>query len=108
MQGRCLEEVLERWLAHPYWHRRPPKSLAPAPFVEEFVAHCVETDPGTALAFTFTKPDPTLIVGTFEVAAFSARSPISASTIPVISATAATPEPAMMPTLIGFEVARTV
>jgi anhydro-N-acetylmuramic acid kinase len=38
VQGRCIEALLERWLMHPYWHRRPPKSLTPALFIEELVA----------------------------------------------------------------------
>jgi anhydro-N-acetylmuramic acid kinase len=38
VQGRCLEPVLERWQAHPYWAKRPPKRLAPALFLDDFVA----------------------------------------------------------------------
>lgn len=42
VQGRCLETLLERWLAHPYWQRRPPKSLPRSAFGGEFLAQAVE------------------------------------------------------------------
>jgi anhydro-N-acetylmuramic acid kinase len=42
VQGRCIEPALERWLAHPYWQRRPPRSLSPQAFCEEFVAQAVQ------------------------------------------------------------------
>src|SRR2546430_650912 len=56
------------------------------------------------LALTFTTPLPTFAAGMFEVAAVPARSPMIASTTPVISATAETPAPATMPTVIGEDV----
>ena len=37
VQGRCIEPLLERWLAHPALQRRPPRFLAPGEFGEEFV-----------------------------------------------------------------------
>jgi anhydro-N-acetylmuramic acid kinase len=42
VQGRCVEAALERWLEHPYWQRRPPRSLTPRPFTEEFVAQACQ------------------------------------------------------------------
>jgi anhydro-N-acetylmuramic acid kinase len=32
VQGRCLEPLLKRWLDHPYFARRPPKSLPAGAF----------------------------------------------------------------------------
>jgi anhydro-N-acetylmuramic acid kinase len=43
VQGRCLEPLLQRWLAHPYLHRRPPKSLPRQGVSEEFIAQAVQT-----------------------------------------------------------------
>jgi anhydro-N-acetylmuramic acid kinase len=43
VQGRCLEPLLQRWLAHPYLQRRPPKSLARQAFGEEFLAQAIQT-----------------------------------------------------------------
>lgn len=43
VQGRCLEPLLERWLAHAYLQRRPPKSLPRQTFGEEFLAQAVQT-----------------------------------------------------------------
>jgi anhydro-N-acetylmuramic acid kinase len=43
VQGRCIETLMERWLAHPYLQRRPPKSMPPHAFGEEFVKQTVET-----------------------------------------------------------------
>lgn len=43
VQGRCLEPLLQRWLAHPYLQRRPPKSLTRQAFGEEFLAQAVQT-----------------------------------------------------------------
>lgn len=37
VQGRCMEDLLQRWLEHPYWQRRPPKVLPPQAFGGEFV-----------------------------------------------------------------------
>jgi anhydro-N-acetylmuramic acid kinase len=42
VQGRCLEPLLQRWLAHPYLQRRPPKSLSRQAFGEEFLAQAVQ------------------------------------------------------------------
>lgn len=42
VQGRCIEPLLERWLAHPYLQRRPPKYLPRHHFGEEFVAQAVQ------------------------------------------------------------------
>jgi anhydro-N-acetylmuramic acid kinase len=43
VQGRCVEPALQHWLEHPYWQRRPPRSLVPRPFTEEFVAQACQT-----------------------------------------------------------------
>jgi anhydro-N-acetylmuramic acid kinase len=42
VQGRCLEPLLQRWLAHPYLQRRPPKSLPRHLFGDEFLAQAVQ------------------------------------------------------------------
>jgi anhydro-N-acetylmuramic acid kinase len=42
VQGCCIPELLERWLGHPYFQRRPPKSLPRQSFGEEFAAQAVE------------------------------------------------------------------
>jgi anhydro-N-acetylmuramic acid kinase len=42
VQGRCIEPLLERWLAHPYLQRRPPKSLPRQAFGEEFIGQAVQ------------------------------------------------------------------
>jgi anhydro-N-acetylmuramic acid kinase len=41
VQGRCLEPLLRRWLAHPYLQRRPPKSLPRHLFGQEFAAEAM-------------------------------------------------------------------
>ncbi|TMQ35523.1 MAG: anhydro-N-acetylmuramic acid kinase [Planctomycetota bacterium] len=41
VQGRCLDALLERWLAHPYLQRRPPKSVPRHCFAAEFIAQSV-------------------------------------------------------------------
>jgi anhydro-N-acetylmuramic acid kinase len=41
VQGRCIEPLLRRWLAHPYLQRRPPKSLPRQGFGDEFAAQAV-------------------------------------------------------------------
>jgi anhydro-N-acetylmuramic acid kinase len=41
VQGRCLEPLLERWLAHPALQRRPPRFVQPGEFGEEFIAQAV-------------------------------------------------------------------
>jgi anhydro-N-acetylmuramic acid kinase len=42
VQGKCIEPLLERWLAHPYLQRRPPKSLPRQLFGDEFAAGAVQ------------------------------------------------------------------
>jgi len=42
VQGRCIEALLERWLAHPYVQKRPPKSLPQQAFGDEFAAQAVQ------------------------------------------------------------------
>lgn len=42
VQGRCIEPVLESWLDHPYWNRRPPKALSAAAFGDGFAAQAVK------------------------------------------------------------------
>jgi len=42
VQGRCVPEVLTRWLAHPFFARRPPKSLGRGEFIGEFLIHAGE------------------------------------------------------------------
>jgi anhydro-N-acetylmuramic acid kinase len=36
VQGKCIEPLLQSWLAHPALQRRPPRSLPRQPFAEEF------------------------------------------------------------------------
>jgi anhydro-N-acetylmuramic acid kinase len=42
VQGRCIDTLLQRWLAHPYLQKRPPKSLPRHAFGEEFASHAVQ------------------------------------------------------------------
>ncbi len=42
VQGRCLEELLARWLTHPHLGRRPPKSLARSAFGTSFLTDAFE------------------------------------------------------------------
>src|SRR5439155_21352557 len=42
VQGRCLEPLLDRWLAHPYLQRRPPKSLSRQTFGEDFQGQAMQ------------------------------------------------------------------
>jgi anhydro-N-acetylmuramic acid kinase len=42
VQGRCLEDLLQGWLAHPFFQRRPPRSLSRATFGPEFAAAAVK------------------------------------------------------------------
>jgi anhydro-N-acetylmuramic acid kinase len=42
VQGKCIEPLLERWLAHPYLQRRPPKSLPRQLFGDDFAAEAVQ------------------------------------------------------------------
>ena len=37
VQGRCIEPILERWLAHPLLQRRPPKAITSRDFGVEFI-----------------------------------------------------------------------
>jgi anhydro-N-acetylmuramic acid kinase len=41
VQGRCIDALLQRWLAHPYLQKRPPKSLPRQAFGEEFASQAV-------------------------------------------------------------------
>ncbi|MFO0877918.1 MAG: anhydro-N-acetylmuramic acid kinase [Gemmataceae bacterium] len=42
VQGRCLEPLLQSWLAHPSLQRRPPRSLPRQAFGEEFTHRALE------------------------------------------------------------------
>lgn len=42
VQGRCLEPLLERWLAYPYLTRRPPKSMPRHGFGDDFAQQTVQ------------------------------------------------------------------
>src|SRR5207247_2317862 len=42
VQGRCIEPLLEQWLAHPLVQRRPPKAITRRDFGEEFIEHAVQ------------------------------------------------------------------
>jgi anhydro-N-acetylmuramic acid kinase len=42
VQGRCLEPLLDRWLAHPALQRKPPKSVPRHEFGEEFITQALE------------------------------------------------------------------
>jgi anhydro-N-acetylmuramic acid kinase len=41
VQGRCQDLLLQQWLAHPYLHRRPPKSMPRQGTVEEFIGYAM-------------------------------------------------------------------
>jgi anhydro-N-acetylmuramic acid kinase len=41
VQGRCLELLLQQWLAQPYFQRRPPKALPSHLFGKEFVTEVI-------------------------------------------------------------------
>jgi anhydro-N-acetylmuramic acid kinase len=41
VQGRCVEPLLTRWLAHPYLQKRPPKCLSRHAFGDDFVEEAV-------------------------------------------------------------------
>ncbi len=43
VQGRCLEALLQSWLAHPLLHRRPPRSFPRSVFADEFARRAVES-----------------------------------------------------------------
>jgi anhydro-N-acetylmuramic acid kinase len=42
VQGKCIDTLLQSWLAHPYLHRRPPKSLPRHQFGDDFAAQAVQ------------------------------------------------------------------
>jgi anhydro-N-acetylmuramic acid kinase len=42
VQGRCLEPLLERWLAHPFFSRKPPRSLPLSEFGIPFLTSALE------------------------------------------------------------------
>jgi anhydro-N-acetylmuramic acid kinase len=42
VQGRCRDDLLRRWLAHPFLQKRPPKSLPRHAFGDEFAAQAVQ------------------------------------------------------------------
>ena len=41
VQGRCIEPLLQRWLAHPLLLRRPPKTISRLDFGPEFIQQAV-------------------------------------------------------------------
>jgi anhydro-N-acetylmuramic acid kinase len=41
VQGKCLEPLLQSWMAHPYFQRRPPKCLPRHSFGDDFALHAV-------------------------------------------------------------------
>jgi len=41
VQGKCLEPQLQAWMAHPYFQRRPPKTLPRHSFGDDFALHAV-------------------------------------------------------------------
>ena len=42
VQGRCIEPLLQQWLAHPALLRRPPKFLPKHEFGDDFIAQALE------------------------------------------------------------------
>jgi anhydro-N-acetylmuramic acid kinase len=42
VQGRCIEPLLERWLAHPTLQKKPPKNVSRQEFGDEFLAQAVQ------------------------------------------------------------------
>jgi anhydro-N-acetylmuramic acid kinase len=42
VQGRCLEPLVERWLGHPLFKRKPPRNVPVHDFGDEFLAQAVE------------------------------------------------------------------
>ncbi|GIW78863.1 MAG: anhydro-N-acetylmuramic acid kinase [Gemmatales bacterium] len=42
VQGRCIESLLARWLAHPFLQRRPPKVLSRQTFADSFARQIVQ------------------------------------------------------------------
>jgi anhydro-N-acetylmuramic acid kinase len=49
VQGRCMEVLLKRWLAHPFVQRRPPKSLRGQSCAEEIIAQAAQFSQDPAL-----------------------------------------------------------
>ncbi len=41
VQGRCLEPLLERWLAHPALQRKPPRSVPRQEFGDDFITQAL-------------------------------------------------------------------
>lgn len=41
VQGRCIDDLLERWLALPILQRKPPKTISPEDFGEAFITQAV-------------------------------------------------------------------
>lgn len=37
VQGRCIESLVEHWLTHPFFQKKPPRHLSPQEFGAEFV-----------------------------------------------------------------------
>jgi anhydro-N-acetylmuramic acid kinase len=42
VQGHCLEPLLQRWLAHPYLQRRPPKSVPRPGYAEDLITQAFQ------------------------------------------------------------------
>jgi anhydro-N-acetylmuramic acid kinase len=42
VQGKCIEPLLRSWLSHPFFQRRPPRSLPPHLFGEELATQAVQ------------------------------------------------------------------
>jgi anhydro-N-acetylmuramic acid kinase len=42
VQGKCVERLLQSWLAHPYLQKRPPKGMPRHLFGEDFVTAAVD------------------------------------------------------------------
>jgi anhydro-N-acetylmuramic acid kinase len=41
VQGKCLDPLLQTWLAHPWLQRRPPRSLSRQQFDDDFAAQAI-------------------------------------------------------------------
>jgi anhydro-N-acetylmuramic acid kinase len=42
VQGRCIEPLVERWLAHPTLQKKPPKNVSRQEFGDDFLAQAVQ------------------------------------------------------------------
>ena len=42
VQGRCLTPLVDRWIAHPFFKRKPPRSVPAHEFGRDFLEHAVE------------------------------------------------------------------